>query len=153
MFSWVIEKKLARGARPRSGKKWARQVPQSAVDKRIRKAKREYGIRSIICLLDQNSLRFYEQLPAGLLDYYRASGLNVEHIPVRLDSLPTVGHSRKRGKSWCREGELNPQGTKYRRILSSLRSFLNVVFFCTCNSLQDSSVAFGDVRICLVTFG
>jgi hypothetical protein len=21
--------------------------------------------------------------------------------------------------SWCREGELNPQGTKYRRILSS----------------------------------
>ncbi len=23
--------------------------------------------------------------------------------------------------SWCREGELNPQGTKYRRILSPLR--------------------------------
>ncbi len=22
---------------------------------------------------------------------------------------------------WCREGELNPQGTKYRRILSPLR--------------------------------
>jgi hypothetical protein len=24
-------------------------------------------------------------------------------------------------KGWCREGELNPQGTKYRRILSPLR--------------------------------
>jgi hypothetical protein len=23
----------------------------------------------------------------------------------------------RRGRSWCREGELNPQGTKYRRIL------------------------------------
>jgi len=44
MFSWVIEKKLARGARPRSGKKWARQVPQSAVDKWIRKAKKKRKI-------------------------------------------------------------------------------------------------------------
>ena len=84
MFSWVIENKLARGPRPRYGKKWARQVPQSAVDKWIRKAKRDYGIRSVICLLDQNSLKFYEQLPAGLLDYYRASRLEVEHIPVHL---------------------------------------------------------------------
>ena len=25
------------------------------------------------------------------------------------------------GWSWCREGESNPQGTKYRRILSPLR--------------------------------
>jgi len=25
------------------------------------------------------------------------------------------------GKSWCREGESNPQGTKYRRILSPTR--------------------------------
>ena len=25
------------------------------------------------------------------------------------------------GNSWCREGESNPQGTKYRRILSPLR--------------------------------
>ncbi len=25
------------------------------------------------------------------------------------------------GSTWCREGESNPQGTKYRRILSPLR--------------------------------
>jgi protein tyrosine phosphatase (PTP) superfamily phosphohydrolase (DUF442 family) len=84
MFRWVIENELAQGPRPRYGKKWARQVPRSAVDRWIRKAKTEYGIRSIICLLDQNSLQFYRRLPAGLLSYCRASGLKVEHIPVRL---------------------------------------------------------------------
>jgi protein tyrosine phosphatase (PTP) superfamily phosphohydrolase (DUF442 family) len=84
MFRWVIENELARGPRPRYGKKWARQVPQSVVDKWIGEAKRDYGIRSIICLLDQNSLRLYEQLPVDLLSYYRASGLKVEHVPVRL---------------------------------------------------------------------
>jgi hypothetical protein len=29
--------------------------------------------------------------------------------------------SRKQLNCWCREGESNPQGTKYRRILSPLR--------------------------------
>ena len=42
-------------------------------------------------------------------------------------------------KDWCREGELNPQGTKYRRILSPLRLpvppsrlYLQVLEFTTC---------------------
>ncbi len=40
---------------------------------------------------------------------------------------------------WCREGESNPQGTKYRRILSPLRLpvppsrlYLQVPYFTTC---------------------
>jgi len=84
MFHWVIEKQLARGGRPKSGKNWTRQVSKNTVDRWIKKARTGYAIRSIICLIDQNSLRFYEQLPAGLLDYYRANGLEVEHIPIRL---------------------------------------------------------------------
>jgi hypothetical protein len=32
---------------------------------------------------------------------------------------------------WCREGELNPQGTKYRRILSPTRSFSRSTIFKT----------------------
>jgi hypothetical protein len=32
-----------------------------------------------------------------------------------------VALSKQKGILWCREGESNPQGTKYRRILSPLR--------------------------------
>jgi protein tyrosine phosphatase (PTP) superfamily phosphohydrolase (DUF442 family) len=86
MFRWVIENKLARGPRPRYGKEWVHhQVPRSTVHRWIETAKVDYGIRSIICLLDQKSLRLYEQLPFDLISYYRmAGGLEVEHIPVRL---------------------------------------------------------------------
>jgi hypothetical protein len=42
--------------------------------------------------------------------------------PWRFDGIP---HQHKLSESrvlvWCREGESNPQGTKYRRILSPLR--------------------------------
>ena len=84
MFCWAIKGHLARGGRPKSGKNWTRQVRKSSVDRWIKKAKTEFEIRSIICLLDQNSLRLYEQLPVDLLSYYRVSGLRVEHIPIRL---------------------------------------------------------------------
>jgi len=67
MFRSVIENKLARGPRPKRGKKSRRQVSKSIVDRWIRKAKRDYGIRSIICLLDQYHLRLYEQLPVDLI--------------------------------------------------------------------------------------
>lgn len=102
MFRWVIKNKLARGSRPRRGKKWARQVPKSAVDKWIRKAKGDYG-RSIICLLDQNSLRLYEQLPVDLVSYYRATGLKVEHIPIRLQRrLFSTGQLKKVWRAYNR---------------------------------------------------
>ena len=36
-----------------------------------------------------------------------------------VDALSSHTSHKTKRKLWCREGELNPQGTKYRRILSS----------------------------------
>lgn len=99
IFRWVIENKLARGARPKRGKKNRRQVSKSIVARWIRKAKRDYGIRSIVCLLDQYHLRLYDQLPVDLPSYYRASGLKVKHIPVRDRQRPPMSR-RQLKKVW-----------------------------------------------------
>ncbi len=79
MFRWAIKGHLARGRRPGVEGKRNSQVPKSAVDAWIKEAK-EAGICSIICLLDQRQLRFYEKLPVDLVSYYRSKGLNVVHI-------------------------------------------------------------------------
>src|SRR5215471_10628977 len=62
-----------------------------------------------------------------LNDYEHASKY-VSSFPVLDLRVPLCGRARSRqpakhfaGKSWCREGELNPQGAKHRRILSPLR--------------------------------
>ena len=99
MFHWVIKNELARGSRPKYGKKWAQQVPKSTVDKWVTNAKTAYGIRSVICLLDEKQLRFYEQLPLGLVSYYRENGIAVEHVPVRLQS-PLVLTKKQRQRIW-----------------------------------------------------
>jgi protein tyrosine phosphatase (PTP) superfamily phosphohydrolase (DUF442 family) len=99
MLRWVIENKLARGPRPKRGRKCPRQVSKAVVGKWISKAKRDYGIRSIICLLDQYHLRLYEQLPVDLLSYYRASGLKVKHIPVRDRQRPPMSRHQLK-KVW-----------------------------------------------------
>src|SRR6185312_866651 len=44
-----------------------------------------------------------------------------EMLPQQLLTLPFLTSFPSRGLDWCREGESNPQGTKYRRILSPLR--------------------------------
>ncbi|MGA7503070.1 MAG: protein-tyrosine phosphatase family protein [Candidatus Sulfotelmatobacter sp.] len=51
------------------------------MDAWIKEAK-EAGIRSVICLLDERQLRFYEKLPVDLISYYRSRGLEVVHINV-----------------------------------------------------------------------
>jgi len=80
MFRWAIKGQLARGRRPGVERKRGSQVPKSVVDAWIKEAK-ENGVRSIICLLDERQLRFYEKLPArDLGSYYRSKGLNVVHI-------------------------------------------------------------------------
>lgn len=38
------------------------------------------GIRSIICLLDEHQLKFYESLQVGLPAYFRSKGLQVAHV-------------------------------------------------------------------------
>ena len=79
MFRWAIKANLARGRRPGVEGKRGIQVTKSAVDAWIKEAK-EAGIRSVICLLDERQLRFYERLPVDLVSYYRAKGLDVVHV-------------------------------------------------------------------------
>jgi len=44
---------------------------------------RDLGITSIICLLSSDQLPLYDQLPGGLIAYYREAGFTVEHIPAK----------------------------------------------------------------------
>jgi protein tyrosine phosphatase (PTP) superfamily phosphohydrolase (DUF442 family) len=98
MFRWAIEGQLAGGPRPRVPNKPLSQVSRSIVDEWIKKAKRN-GIRSMICLLDESQLRLYENLQRGLVSYYRAAGLQVEHIPVRNYQHPALSGSELK-KVW-----------------------------------------------------
>ncbi len=75
------------------------QVSKSIVDAWIKKAKGSYGIRSVICLLDDSQLRLYDTLPTDLPSYYRANGLLVENIPVRNYRHPALSDCQLR-KVW-----------------------------------------------------
>ena len=100
IIGWVIPKELARGSRPGFSSRKRGQVSQSEVDAWIKKAKTDFGIRSVICLLDENHLRLYEQLQFGLIAYYRAKGLQVEHIAVRNSRSFSAVHFEKIWKAY-----------------------------------------------------
>lgn len=40
------------------------------------------GVRSVICLLNEQHLRLYEELPRGLLEAYADAGFEIGHVPV-----------------------------------------------------------------------
>ncbi len=44
---------------------------------------RQRGVKTIICLLDDAQLAFYQSLPGGLLAYYRQVGFELAHHPVK----------------------------------------------------------------------
>jgi protein tyrosine phosphatase (PTP) superfamily phosphohydrolase (DUF442 family) len=46
------------------------------------KEAKEMGIASIICLLAEDQLHLYDELPGGLVSYYRSFGFTVEHVPA-----------------------------------------------------------------------
>ncbi len=48
------------------------------------------GIKSIICLLGDDQLGLYNELPNGLIPYYREVGFSVEHVPVRDHQSPPL---------------------------------------------------------------
>ena len=50
----------------------------------------ELGIKSIICLLSSDQLPLYDQLPGGLIAFYRAAGFTVEHIPAKDHQRPPL---------------------------------------------------------------
>jgi protein tyrosine phosphatase len=90
MFRWVVKDHLAAGPRPRMKKKTTSQVPKRTVDTWIKKAKINFGIRSIVCLLDEQQLRLYEDLKVNLISYYRENGFQVAHISVRNYQHPAL---------------------------------------------------------------
>ena len=85
MISWVIEGKLARSERPGyEGDYRNRSIMsiQLALDLWLKDANK-LGIRSIICFLDDEHLPLYDQIPGGLIAYYKEKGFEVAHIPAR----------------------------------------------------------------------
>jgi protein tyrosine phosphatase len=90
MFRWVIKGQLAGGPRPKIRNTPTSQVPQQTVDTWLKKARIRFGVRSIICLLDQQQLRLYESLRIDLISYYRLNGCQVAHVPVRNYKHPAL---------------------------------------------------------------
>lgn len=79
-MKWVVAGVLARSRRP--GWPEASPIAEEVVEA-WRDEARELGIRSILCLLDDEQLRYYEGLAeGGLLETYRAKGFKVGHVPV-----------------------------------------------------------------------
>jgi len=79
MLRWVVRNELAGSHRPGySGEL----VERPEVDRWIAEVK-ALGIRSIICLLADDQLSFYSELPGGLISYYRKLGFTVAHVPAR----------------------------------------------------------------------
>lgn len=81
MISEVLEGELWRSRRPGYLGERAAAVPPADVDEWIQNAT-SLGIKSIICLLADDQLHMYEQLPSDLISYYRAAGFTVEHMPA-----------------------------------------------------------------------
>ena len=75
---WEIQGSLARSSRPGYS---SEDVPREEVDDWLRKVK-ALGVKSIICLLTEEQIGFYPQVPGRLLSYYRQQGLKVEHIGI-----------------------------------------------------------------------
>ncbi len=80
-MEWVIDGKLARSSRPGYSGEHDSPIAQADVDIWIEEVKR-FGIQSIICLLHNEHLRLYKELPGGLITYYQEKGFTVLHIPV-----------------------------------------------------------------------
>jgi protein tyrosine phosphatase (PTP) superfamily phosphohydrolase (DUF442 family) len=86
---WVVPNALARGRRPGYSGERARAVSKTEVDAWLAQI-RDLGIKSIICLLSGDQLPLYDQLPGGLIAFYRAAGFTVEHIPAKDHERPPL---------------------------------------------------------------
>lgn len=68
-------------------------ISTEVVDAWLAEVKR-FNIQSIICLLNHEHLSLYDQLPGGLLEYYRLWGnLVVEHVPTQDHQEPPLSNS------------------------------------------------------------
>ena len=82
----VIPGILFRSARPGYP---SRTVAEAKVADWVGRA-RKRGIQTILCLLDDQQLAYYPEVPGGLLDYYRQAGFVVLHPPVEDHQEPAV---------------------------------------------------------------
>ena len=74
-MKWVIDGVLMRSSRPGYP---SPRVSKELVDQWLARIS-EIGIRTIICLLDEDQLNYYSSIPEGLLGLYRNSGFKVIH--------------------------------------------------------------------------
>jgi protein tyrosine phosphatase (PTP) superfamily phosphohydrolase (DUF442 family) len=75
-------------------------VAQDTVDAWLADVK-AMGVASILCLLSDRQLRYYQGLPAGLLDYYRQHGFVVQHIPIEDPAdNPRRGYDQIEANAW-----------------------------------------------------
>jgi protein tyrosine phosphatase (PTP) superfamily phosphohydrolase (DUF442 family) len=89
MFTEVIAGNLWRGQRPGYSGEHGARVPQATVDDWIHQAK-ACRINSIICLLADDQLHLYEDLPSDLVSYYRAAEFEVAHVPAADHQQPPL---------------------------------------------------------------
>ena len=79
-IQWVIPHRLARSHRPGRYSPNNKQVSRPQVEAWIAQAQ-QMGIRSIICLLNQQQLDYYQ--PLDLIQYYQQAGWTVGHVPTK----------------------------------------------------------------------
>ena len=79
---WVIQGTLAKSPRPGYTPGAEFQVALDVVETWCIST-REFGIESIICLLDEDQLPLYRHaLPHGLVAHYESHGFQVAHVPT-----------------------------------------------------------------------
>jgi protein tyrosine phosphatase (PTP) superfamily phosphohydrolase (DUF442 family) len=80
--NWVIRDVLATSPRPGYVSGSEVRVHAGVVDEWLLEVL-EFGIRSVICLIDRSQLWLYDHaIPEGLLTRYRQAGLEVAHVPT-----------------------------------------------------------------------
>ena len=99
MPTWVIQDNLGRDHRPGYSGEQGRSVPVAEVAAWIEDV-RAFGIKSIICLLSDDQLPLYGQLPNGLISHYRAEGFTVEHVPAQDHQHPPLSANHL-GRIWA----------------------------------------------------
>jgi protein tyrosine phosphatase (PTP) superfamily phosphohydrolase (DUF442 family) len=89
MLEWVVRGKLVKGRRPGYKGETPTPVLRAAVDQWLTAVK-GFGVRSIICLLADDQLNLYDDVPGGLVPYYEAAGLQVAHVPAQDHKSPPL---------------------------------------------------------------
>lgn len=86
MVTWMIPGVLARSSRPGYPD---RNVCRDKVDAWLDEC-RQTGIVSILCLLGDDQLAYYGDIPGGLMQHYAKTGFHVLHVPTADHQWPAL---------------------------------------------------------------